>query len=90
MTAVGLLTIGVVFTIGVITGIVFLVSWASRREDRRARLTREAPDSVTRAGRLLTNLYVRRPSDGEPQHYHRRGDDSPPKFSGPRSGSTLM
>jgi hypothetical protein len=63
MTAVDLLAIGVVFLIGVITGAILLVSVASLREDRRARLSREAPDRVTHAGRLLTNLYVRRTGD---------------------------
>jgi hypothetical protein len=63
MTAVDLLTICVVFIFGVLTGAVFLVSLASRREDRRARLSREAPGRVAHAGRLLTGLYVRRPGD---------------------------
>ncbi len=50
MAAVELLAISVVFITGVITGIVLLVSLASRREDRRAKLSREAPDRVTMAG----------------------------------------
>jgi hypothetical protein len=79
-----LLTIGVIFVIGVITGVVILVSVASHREDRRARLSREAPDSVTHAARLLTKLYVRRPGD-DPPGYHRRDDDQAAKFSGPHA-----
>jgi hypothetical protein len=82
MTAVELLAIAVVFIIGAITGIVFLVSVASRREDRRHRLSREAPDPWTLAGRFLTGLYVRRPGDDGPRL--RRPDDDPAEFSGPR------
>jgi hypothetical protein len=82
MTAVELLAIGVVFTTGVITGIVILVSAASRREDRRWKLSREAPDSWTHAGRFLTGLYVRRPGDDSPRLRH--PDDDPAEFSGPR------
>jgi len=81
MTAVEVLAIGVIFTFGMITGVICLVSLASRREDRRARLSREAPDRVALAGRLLTGLYVRRPGD-EPAMY-RHLDDDPAEYSGP-------
>ena len=81
MTTVDILEIGVIFSFGVITGIILLVSLASRREDRRARLSREAPDRVTLAGRYLTGLYVRRPGD-EPTRY-RYPDDDPAEYSGP-------
>jgi hypothetical protein len=84
MTAVELLTIGVVFITGVITGIVFLVSVASRREDRRERLSREAPDAWTLAGRFLTGLYVRRPGDDDPRH--RCPDDERTDYSEQRWG----
>jgi hypothetical protein len=48
--------------IAVVTTVtVLLVVSASRREDRRLRLSHEAPDRVTLAGRYLTSLYVRRP-----------------------------
>jgi hypothetical protein len=67
MTAVEFLAIVVVFTTGVITGIIVLVSVASHREDRRAKLSREAPDSWSLAGRFLTGLYVRRPGDDDPR-----------------------
>jgi hypothetical protein len=79
MTAVELLAIGVVFITGVITGIVFLVSIASRREDRRAKLSREAPDAWTLAGRFLTGLYVRRPGDDAPRR--RYPDDERTDYS---------
>jgi hypothetical protein len=84
MTADGLLAIGVVFFAGVVTGIVFLVSVASRREDRRDKLSREAPDSWTLAGRLLTGLYVRRPGDDSPRHQY--SDDDQTDYSGQRWG----
>lgn len=73
MAAVTVLVIAVIFTTGAITGIVLLVSLASRREDRRARLSREAPDRTTNAARSLTGLYVRRP--GDDQRYGRRAGD---------------
>jgi hypothetical protein len=85
MTAVEVLVISVVFITGVLTGIVFLVSLASRREDRRARLSREAPDRIALAGRLLTGLYVRRPGD-DPAWYDYPDDDQA-EFNGPRRGS---
>lgn len=65
MAAVTVLAISVIFATGAITGIVLLVSLASHREDRRARLSREAPDRTTTAARFLTGLYVRRPGDDE-------------------------
>jgi hypothetical protein len=85
MTAVELLAIAVVFTTGVVTGIVFLVSAASRKEDRRQQLSREAPDHWTLAGRFLTGLYVRRPGDDSPRR--RYPDDDPAEFLGPRAGA---
>jgi hypothetical protein len=63
MTAVVVVAIVVIFIIGMIVGIVVLVSVASHREDKRLRLSREAPDRTTLAGRYLTSLYVRRPGD---------------------------
>ena len=80
MTTVELLAIGVVFITGIFTGIVVLVSVASRREDRRARLSREAPDRTTLAGRFLTGLYIRRPGD-DPHYNYPRGDRA--EYSGP-------
>jgi hypothetical protein len=89
VTAVELLAIGVIFSIGVITGVILVVSLASRREDRRARLSREAPDRVTHAGRFLTGLEVRRPGEDIPRHDH-PDDDHTAEFSGPwHPGATL-
>jgi hypothetical protein len=78
MTAVELLAI---FVMGVITGFALLVSLASRGEDRRAKLSREAPGRVAKAGRLLTNLYVRRPGDEGPEHDY--PDDDRAEINGP-------
>lgn len=74
MAAVTVLAIAVIFTTGAISGIVLLVSLASRREDRRARLSREAPDRTTNAARTLTGLYVLRPGD---DRYRRRAHGKP-------------
>lgn len=63
MTAVIAVAVLVIFIIGMIVGVVILVSVASHREDKRLRLSREAPDRTTLAGRYLTSLYVRRPGD---------------------------
>jgi hypothetical protein len=63
MTAVVVVAIVVIFMCGMIAGVVILVSVASHREDKRQRLSREAPDRTTLAGRYLTSLYVRRPGD---------------------------
>ena len=81
MATVDILAIGVIFTFGMITGVVILVSLASRREDRRAWLSREAPDRMTLAGRYLTGLYVRRPGDDAPRYRHQ--DDDPAAYSRP-------
>lgn len=62
-----------IFVLSMIISIAFLVSFASRREGRRARLSREVPDSVTNAARFLTGLYVRTPGDQE----RKGGSDSP-------------
>jgi len=80
------LAIGVVFTTGVITGIALLVSLASRKEGRGARLSREAPDRVTLAGRFLTGLYVRRPGDDPHDHDDYQAGHSRP-HRGPRASS---
>jgi hypothetical protein len=63
MAAVVVVAIVIIFVFGMIIGIVLLVSVASHREDKRLRLSREAPDRTTLAGRYLTSLYVRRPGD---------------------------
>jgi hypothetical protein len=63
MTDVVVLAVVIIFFIGMISGVVLLVSVASRREDKRLRLSREAPDRMTNAARYLTSLYVRREGD---------------------------
>jgi hypothetical protein len=62
MAAVGVLAAIVIFVIGMIAGAVILVSTASRREDHRQRLSTEAPDCLTLAGRFLTGLSICRPN----------------------------
>ena len=49
------------FAIGVVAGIIGVVSLAIRREERDFTLTSEVSDHVTRAGRWLNGLYVRVP-----------------------------
>ena len=54
-----------IFAIGVVAGIIWVVSLGSRREDHDPFLFEEGPDSLTRGARRLTGLYVRR----EPGYY---------------------
>ncbi len=70
MAAIIVITAVVVFIAGGVAGAVVLVSVASIREDRRPRLSREAPDRITAAGRYVTRLDVRRLAD-----LQRRGRD---------------
>ncbi|HEY7144084.1 MAG TPA: hypothetical protein VH637_07540 [Streptosporangiaceae bacterium] len=73
MSALVALAVVIIFSIGAITGVIVLVSVASKREDKRQRLSREAPDRTTLAARSLTSLYVRRPGDDATQT-RSRGD----------------
>ena len=50
-----------VFAAGIFAGVIAVVSVAIRREERKFTLTSQAPDNVTRAGRLLNGVYVRAP-----------------------------
>jgi hypothetical protein len=74
------LAVVVVFTVGVVAGVILLVSVASRREDRR-RLSTEAPGRGSAAARLLTRLYIRRygpePLPGD-ERSHREPDATDP------------
>lgn len=49
------------FTAGAVAGITGMVAVAIRQEDQHPTLTRQAPGTVTRAGRRLTGLHVRPP-----------------------------
>jgi hypothetical protein len=60
MAAVDVLAIIVIFTAGMIAGVIILVSAASRREDRAGHVLPAAPDRLSLAGRYLSGLYVRR------------------------------
>lgn len=52
-----------IFAIGVVVGIIWVVSLGSRREDRDPFLLEEGPNNLTRGARRLTGLYVRREPD---------------------------
>lgn len=62
MTTGLLIALAAIFIAGMITGVVGLVSLASRREDR-SRLEVRPPDPIARAGRYLTGLTVQHPDD---------------------------
>jgi len=55
----------VVFAAGAAAGIILLVSWGIRREERDFTLTRRALDPVTSGTRRVTGLYVRQRTDPE-------------------------
>ncbi len=58
MAAVVLIILGI-FAIGVVAGIVVVVSLGVRREDDGPFLAETGPDQLTRGARRLTGLYVR-------------------------------
>ena len=51
-----------VFTAGVTTGIIGVVTVAIHREEHHLTLTSQAPDHIARAARRLTGVYVRTPA----------------------------
>ena len=53
----------VIFAAGAAVGVILLVSWGIRREERDFSLTRQAPDKTSRGARVITDLYVRQRSD---------------------------
>ena len=61
-----------VFTAGVTTGILGVVTVAIHREETNLTLTSEAPDHITQAGRRLNGVYVRalRRTTADPQAAH--------------------
>jgi len=52
-----------IFAAGVAVGVILLVSWGIRREERNFSMTREAQDNASKGARLITDLYVRQRSD---------------------------
>jgi hypothetical protein len=52
------------FLAGVVTGLILVVAWAVRREDRRYTLAVEAPDPVSAVARRMNGLR-RRDLDAE-------------------------
>jgi heme/copper-type cytochrome/quinol oxidase subunit 2 len=53
----------VVFVAGAVAGVLVLVSWGIRREERDFTLTRKAPGQLTQGTRRVTGLWVRQPTD---------------------------
>ncbi len=58
MTAAVLIIVGI-FAIGVVAGIIVVVSLGVRREDSGPFLPEAGPDQLARGARRLTGLYVR-------------------------------
>jgi hypothetical protein len=56
--------IAALFLGGVVTGVILVVAWAIRREDRRYTLAVDAPDPVSQTARRLNGL-VRRNLDAD-------------------------
>jgi len=56
-----------IFVVGIMVGIIAIVSLGVRREERDFSLTREAPDQLTRGARAMTGLWVRQRSDIDPE-----------------------
>jgi hypothetical protein len=55
-----------IFAVGVVVGIIWVVSLGSRHEDRDPFLLEEGSNNLTRGARRLTGLYVRRESYSNP------------------------
>jgi hypothetical protein len=53
----------IVLAAGIIIGIVAVVSWGIRQEERDFSMTRDARSKVSRGTRRVTDLYVRERSD---------------------------
>ena len=53
----------IVLAAGITIGIVAVVSWGIRQEEREFSLTRDARSKVSRGTRVVTDLYVRQRSD---------------------------
>ena len=67
MAAAVIIIVGI-FAVGVVAGIVVVVSLGVRREDRRPFLPEAGPDQLTRGARRLTGLYVRQaPANQRPK-----------------------
>ena len=58
MVAVGI-GMALVFAIGVVLGVIVMVSMASNREDRLGSLTRQPPDVLARGARRLNGVGLR-------------------------------
>jgi hypothetical protein len=58
--------IAVIFVAGAVAGVIALVSWGIRREERDFTLTHRATGQVTQGTRRVTGLWVRQPADDAP------------------------
>ena len=70
MVAVGI-GMALVFAIGVVLGVIAMVSMASVREDRRGTLTRQPPDALARGARRLNGVGLRDVTSREPEDVRR-------------------
>jgi hypothetical protein len=59
----------VIFAGGAAVGVVLLVSWGIRREERDFSMTRQARRNVSKGARVITDLYVRQRSDAPTTPY---------------------
>jgi hypothetical protein len=66
MTATVIVTAIVIFAAGAAAGVILLVSWGIRQEERDFTLTRQAPGRVSQGSRMMTGLWVRQRSDPSP------------------------
>ena len=55
-----------IFAIGVVAGVIIIVSLGIKREERDFSMTRRAPDRVSSGARSLTGLCVGQRTDREP------------------------
>jgi hypothetical protein len=53
------IVMALVFAIGVVLGVIAMISMASHREDRLGTLTRQPPDAAARGARRLYGLGLR-------------------------------
>jgi hypothetical protein len=63
--------IGLVFSLGVVLGVMIMVALAVRREDRRYTLTGPSPDAASRGVRRLVRLGLRDITPPDPSRWTR-------------------
>jgi hypothetical protein len=60
-----------VFSLGVVLGVIVMVSMASNREDRLGTLTRQPPDVLARGARRLNGVGLRNITPRDPEDVRR-------------------